>query len=405
VNAASTGETVLVADGTYAGFAYNNKDIIVESVNGPSGSTIQQPGGYAVDFNYFSGNSSDSTITGFTISNSTRGVMSNMSDVWVDDCIFENNTYGIYHQSNGSYPIEIRDSVFRTNTTAGIINMNNTAVVDIYDCEFTANTGASGPAINIAGGVWNVERSTFDGNTSTGNGGALWANGITNLHISDSTFTDNTSGGDGGALYFAGNGSATDIWVDRSVIAGNDAVNGGAIRDGDGDYWFTNCNIVGNYASGQGGGLRTTWGSNTYLTNCAVAGNSGNVGGGMYMESNSFGRPDVLNSIMWGNDSRTTALEQIDGVNLNRAEVRYTDIDQTYTGFYNQAGNMTANPLFVAPALSSAAPTTTGDYHLQALSPCEGQASLVYAPPLDIDGGLRPAGTGDDMGSDEIGVP
>ncbi len=55
------------------------------------------------------------------------------------------------------------------------------------------------------------------------------------------------------------------------------------------------------------------------------------------------------------------------------------------------AGNINADPLFVG----------SGDYHIQAGSPCIDTGSATGAPSDDIDGDSRPQGAGYDMGSDE----
>ena len=43
-----------------------------------------------------------------------------------------------------------------------------------------------------------------------------------------------------------------------------------------------------------------------------------------------------------------------------------------------------------------------GDYHLTASSPCLNVGTLIGAPDLDIDGNLRPQGSGIDIGADEF---
>lgn len=406
VTAASTGNTVLVADGTYAGFAFNNKDITVESVNGP-GSTIIDGGGggILVNFNYHSGNSSNSTFSGFTVRNGAIGIQANMSIPVITNCIVENNTtYGIDHWSQASWPLTVDGCTIRNNTGPGLNILNNTARATVTDTTFSGNSATTGGGVNAAGGSdLRFERCVFSNNSASNYGGGFGISGGTvTLAVTDSSFTGNTAGTDGGALYFMSS-SSTNATLSRTVFAGNSAARGGALRTGQGTYNFTNLTMTGNYASGQGGAAIADYGWLTYDF-CTIAGNSADTGGGLYLNANTNGWPKVLNSIVWGNDSRAnTTLEAIDSSQINRVEVRYTDLDQAFAGFYNQVGNMTANPLFVDSRTSALAPTANGDYHLRASSPLEGRADAGATLALDRDVETRPMGSGRDMGADEIG--
>ncbi|MDA3936999.1 MAG: hypothetical protein PF636_09145, partial [Actinomycetota bacterium] len=410
VDAANTSDTVLVDDGTYLGFAYNGKDITVESVNGPENTFIQTASGtgYVVNFNDYGGSGSDSTIRGFTIRNSQGGITTAKSDVVIEDCIIENMTFtgAIYHTGAASDPLTVRDSIVRDNIRYGVRIANNGAIVEISDTEFNNNTTPYGGAAIVGNGTWNIERCSFHGNTTTSWGGAIYAGGNINLHISDSTFTDNVADVHSGAIHFAGNDTATDVWLDRCVFTGNSSgTSGGAIQLRLGDYEVTNCTFTGNYATDSGGAVYSWNFNRPTFTNCTIAGNSADIGGGLYLSAWSGDNPKVHNSIVWGNDSRSSVIDQIDGIGFSRMSVYYTDIDQGFTAFGNQGGNMRSTPFFVNLVDASNAPTSTGDYHLQEISPCEGQASAVFSPADDIDGDIRPQNGGYDMGSDEIGAP
>ncbi len=68
--------------------------------------------------------------------------------------------------------------------------------------------------------------------------------------------------------------------------------------------------------------------------------------------------------------------------------VTYSDIQGDWTG----TGNINRVPKFIGG----------GDYHLQGGSPCIDKGTSAGAPANDIDGDIRPQGTGYDMGSDEF---
>jgi len=405
VMAANTSDTVLVDDGTYDGFAFHNRDITVESVNGPASTTIEESGGVAVNFDYYLSNPSDSTVSGFTIQNSNYGVFSNLSIANIENCIIDGNAIGVYAQNGARGPVTIDGCTISNSTDVGIRTANNTIDLRVYDTLFQDNSNTTnGSCLRESGGVSTFIGCIFDGNSTSGQGGALFFTSQADAHISDCEFTNNTSGAEGGAIYFWGNVDGTNAWIDRCVFAGNSAANGGAVYTGMGDYEITNCTFSGNLALGQGGGLYTAFIGHPTITNCTFSGNRAASGGGIY-STTSYELLQIHNCVLWSNESSETANDQIDGEYLTTVEVQYTDIAQTFTLFNNQIGNIHTDPYFVNPVAASNAPTSTGDYHLQGVSPCEGQASAAYSPTDDIDGDDRPQDSGYDIGSDEIRAP
>ena len=131
------------------------------------------------------------------------------------------------------------------------------------------------------------------------------------------------------------------------------------------------------------------------LKQVTFSGNDGyNQGGGLF---NYYGTPTLINTIVWGNTA-------FNGPEIYNAAanpvitVTYSNIK--FTGVYTGLGNINADPRFVLPISYAAAPTTTGDYHLQAGSPAidHGTNAGVIT---DLDGRKRPLGAGYDMGAYE----
>ncbi len=112
------------------------------------------------------------------------------------------------------------------------------------------------------------------------------------------------------------------------------------------------------------------------MTNSTLSGNSASVGGGIYNDS---GTLTVSNGIVWGNSS------QISGT----ATVTFSTVQGGFAG----TGNIDADPLFVAPQAPANAPTSAGDYHLQANSPAlnVGSNAALPADTYDLDGDLNTA--------------
>ncbi len=103
ISAAQTGDTVLVADGTYTGSGNTNidftgKEITVMSQNGPESCIIDCNSSIRGVY-YHSGEDSNSVFSGFTVLNGAQGsiFLMNVDNPVIDNCIIDGaNTAGIY---------------------------------------------------------------------------------------------------------------------------------------------------------------------------------------------------------------------------------------------------------------------------------------------------------------------
>lgn len=125
----------------------------------------------------------------------------------------------------------------------------NNGSVTVSSSTFTGNTAAaSGGAISNNAGTLQVVASTFVNNTApAGFGGGIdnFANGT--ITVSNSTFTGNSSGQDGGAIY--SNGTATIL---ASTIVGNTSGYGGGVYN-KGPMTIASSIVDGNSPSDCGG--------------------------------------------------------------------------------------------------------------------------------------------------------
>jgi len=111
--------------------------------------------------------------------------------------------------------------------------------------------------------------------------------------------------------------------------------------------------------------------SSPIVTNCTFSGNTAKDDGGC-MASYDYSSPTVTNCIMWG-DSAPNGSE-IYNDSISSTTVTYTDVE----GGYGGDGNKNEAPLFVVGS---------GNYHLQAVSPCidAGDNDAVPADTADLD--------------------
>ena len=118
------------------------------------------------------------------------------------------------------------------------------------------------------------------------------------------------------------------------------------------------------------------------IVNCTIASNGGEGQdegpGAVYCEPESAAT--IVNCIAWDNGDRDT---------YGACTVTYSCLEHGAEG----EGNIQADPKFVGD----------GDFRLQVGSPAVDAGTAAGAPPVDMDGVLRPCGAGVDMGAFELG--
>ncbi len=236
---------------------------------GNQGGTIVL-GGSQLDINYsnlrLDGDLNDDGIADVTLSgnNASRvmAVGAGVTGVEISGLTLTQGTTGsggggLFAGLNSS--LTIRDSVISNNTDLG-----------------GGGGGLYGTTVSVT-----LINSTISGNTSNTFGGGIRVVGFGGaLTMINSTVTGNTttgSGAHGGGLQFGGTAGLTII---NSTFSGNAALGansfGGGIRVTSGTSFIYNTTVVGNAASGSGGGIHAN-GTDT-LINTVVAGNTSGAG-------------------------------------------------------------------------------------------------------------------------------
>lgn len=397
LSAASAGDEIWVAEGTYKPFPAPARGLSFIMKNG-----VELYGGLPVGATSLSEQSRDDYPTYLS---GDQGVAGDTSDnsytvvraIGVGSCRLDG--FVIAHGNSNSYSQPHRSA-------GGAIWIEDSTVI-LLDCLLVENLGFNGGAIYVQGDSRLVARRTdFDDNgATTGSGGAIFLEAsqddaaIPRATIERCRFVGNNAQLQGGAI-----DNRARLGAYSSLFSGNNAAtsDGGAIHVEANEY------------------------SSLYLANITVGYNhAGGYGGGLAADTASY---EVYNSIFWANTANFTAEHphyQIDPLNMCVVEHSCIENLALLASFYcdwNDPAreNFGDDPLFVDPAGSDGTiGTLDDDYRVVRSSPCveTGDKSFYpYGPPLsftkDLAGNNRISfgklvaytpGTGEiDVGAHEI---
>jgi parallel beta-helix repeat protein len=198
IDAASPGDTVLVADGTYTGpgnrsLDFHGKAITVQSEKGLENCIIDLEGGLYLGFYFHSGEGQDSVVSGFTIENSQGAGINcgdNSSPTITNCAVTGNGGCGIF--CGGESPTITNCSIIG-NGDSGIYSGPNSSAT-IRNCLITGNTAPYGGGIHCYGSSPTITNCTITGNTTEYTGAVHGAEN-SSLTITNCTITGNTGGG------------------------------------------------------------------------------------------------------------------------------------------------------------------------------------------------------------------
>jgi hypothetical protein len=454
IDTAASGDTVLVAAGTYTErIDFLGKAITVKSESGPIQTVIDgNHAGSVVTIEY--NGDRQSVLEGFLITKGSADDGGGIT-IYAAKVVLINNIVTLNAATEngggvhgmGSHITMIQNSIFQNSAGyyGGGLSLGYEASI-LEENVILDNTAFRG------GGIWcasHLPESEWTGNSIKNNWASEWGGGIF-FHFSHPSVTDNTimgnSAAKGGGVFCHGahpyltwntirenaasSGGGAYLTVEsRPTITGNlielnTADVGGGICCDDAYpaevTWprITGNRIIRNAASDKGGGLFAI-DSYPILTNNLILENSAACGGGIYCENgtvtitnstftqNSAGTgggvysgpstlPLLANCILWGNAAPTG--QELGWDPGGTPVVSHSDVEGGIFG----TGNIDEDPLFENPA--------GGDFHLAFGSPCidQGDDGASRIPDVDFDGDMRIAdGNGDslarvDMGMDEF---
>lgn len=189
----------------------------------------------------------------------------------------------------------------------------------------------------------------------------------------------------GGGVYCAGSPV-----INSLVVTGNNSAYGAGIYCETGaSPTITNCQIVANSASQQGGGIYVSGGpsirNNTIADNTAAG-----DGGGIYCNT---GNTSIVNNVIAFNSS---GIKKAAGAPYLGNNCLYGNTAYSYLGLSAGSGDISSDPGFSA--------RSSGIYRLSGNSPCIDAADNSSAPGADGDGNSRPVdGNSDGTAVADIG--
>jgi hypothetical protein len=319
INAASSGDTVSVAAGTYEEqVQFNSKNISLIGQDS-SNTIIKWNGGIAVSLE--NGLTSHTPhIKNFTIkdgySDTAGGILiSNYGSPVLENLRIVNNT--VIYNPDGNNDAGIGDG--------GGINIYNSSptILNSYIAYNTAEKMGGG--INVQNSTVTIKNTIIANNTAN-QGGGIYARQTPVYFSGTVSLLNNHASTEGGGISF--DGAAPNQLLTNLVVAGNTAGNRGAgIVIHNSSFSIKNSTIVNNKANGNAGGLFVSHG--TVL--------------------------DVDNSIFWNNSPQQIWVDDNTGNNSNTLSFSYSDVQGGESGIPTNGkgtitwgtGNIDKSPLFV----------------------------------------------------------
>ncbi len=205
------------------------------------------------------------------------------------------NTHRMLVIDNGDASTLVNGFTIRAGLADGALPSNGGAGVfvdggnpSITNCIIEDNSGSLGGGIYANQASPTVSNCTLQNNSADTNGGAVYSL-LQSPVLTDCNILDNTAGTSGGALYTIG--STADVSLINCLAAGNSSVgDGGAIFDFfSGTTSMINCTIADNTAGGSGGGVLSNGSIASFMVNSVIWGNSDSGGSGEAAQINIAG--------------------------------------------------------------------------------------------------------------------
>lgn len=241
-------------------------------------------------------------------------------------------------------------------------------------------------------------------NNHAKHGGAMY-NSMSSPTMINVDFIEN-SAEDGGAIYNSLQGSSSDsspLIINSKFIANTASNHGGAIYNQGSKSELFNTSFSGNYAIQQGGAIYNLQ-SHIQLVNATITGNKADTSGAALYNNNSS--PAITSTVIWNNGNTAFINDNNSSPNIGSSLIQGCNAGTWNTACGNDKGNnlSDSDPQFIQALDPSIAPSSAGDFHLQASSPLidKGQFNFLFEVlPIDLSNSPRIYGSSIDIGAYE----
>ncbi len=340
IDAAATGDSVMVAPGSYLeSINFRGKAIVVTSIDPEDeavvAGTVIDAGGAQRGVTFEAGETRASLLTGFTItggsSSTGGGVSCTGASPSVTHCVIQNN----YGETKGG----------------GMLLRDSSALVQ--DSTIRGNvTDGDGGGVHIDGGAPEFLAVAIEDNKADDDGGGIRVGGGATAIFEMCLIIDNEAEDSGGG--FDLRDSHTTITTSKA-LANRSRSDGGAVFCSGGELHILDSVLSANQARYDGGGISLFGGAMGDVQHCTLLSNlAGERGGGLRVLGGATA--DVGSSILWQNWPSAITAEPAD------VSVRYSDVEGGWDGM----GNINADPRFCGGACAR------HDAGLASDSPCAG---------------------------------
>lgn len=267
--AAASGDTVLLANGTFTGDGNRDIDIFSSSVTvrseagDPSYCTIECGGSASephIAFDIRFGGSPPVTVEGITIINGygpSGGALyiamyaAQPCTTVVRNCLFQDNTgewTGGAIEVTDDCSLILGDCVFVDNSarSGGAVHLLSNGSLAADSCDFVENLASQtcGGAICANNSACAVHGCGFVSNSAAGGGGAIYSTGGGVLGLSNCSFVTNSTPYVGGAVYVNGTDLGMTACVSRGNHCGPDGGGGSVNCSGEATASFISCTFA-----------------------------------------------------------------------------------------------------------------------------------------------------------------